>query len=278
MGGNGGTRSLLTACVAACVVAAGCDGGDDGRTPAATQVSQAKGSPARLAERLGELLAQTTSKKDCKPLERISRRSLESFACPPTSELRRSMASLEVTGAAVYGTGAVVDYRSGAADEGAMVMFLDPDRKWAVSRFGLLQQPSAGTSDEESRPGFDRAVAGFLRAARQRDCDLFRKHFATFSADPKAVCLREFQQTRELGQALEASGAPAPDYLGGNEAFGFYALRLAKPEPRYLTISVIKTTSGSLRPFLVLNAAPGPMHTVEASTRSAARRDRPARP
>lgn len=247
----------LAMLLAISAVALGC--GSDGDATSAARPEAAKGSPAQLAERLGRLLATTTKKKKhCGQLDRLTRRAFYDFRCPQLRDVRRSMARFEVIGSATYGTGAVVDYRTGALEDGAVLtMRVAPDGAWTLSRFGLLYEPAVETSDEDSRDGFDSAVQGYLEAVRERDCDLYARH--SFSeAEEDDICKTDFAQTEHLAKTLEANPAAAPEYLGGNESFGFYGLTLPEPKSRYLTINVVKAAEGSLRPFLVLDVTPGP--------------------
>lgn len=206
---------------------------------------------------LAKVMKEARARKDCKTVESLNRRSAIRVACPAPPQVRKSMARFELVEAASYGTGAVVDYTSGEAKGGAaIVLFVAPDRRWAISRFGLVTKPTVGSSDEESRAGFDDTVEDYLRAVRERDCKAFDQNALTASPERKVVCQSEFKQTKGLADSLAANPAADPEYLGGNETFGFYRLGLTKPKRQDLTISVMKTPEGSLHPFVVLNAIP----------------------
>lgn len=252
--------AILAALALAGVLVAGCGGDDgDGQSPAAAQ-TPAERSPESFARQVGRLLAETKGKKDCGALEAINKRSIYEFTCPPVAEVRKSMARFEVLDTGAYGTAAVVDYKSGKARDGAsMVLMRHPGGQWMVTRFGLLTESSVGSSDEESRPGFDKVVRRYLRAVEARDCKAYADFAVTSSAEPQTICRLEFPLTQKLATALKESGNPRPRYLGGNDSFGFYGLETDRPKPRYFTISVIKTVPGSLQPFLVLDVADGPV-------------------
>lgn len=269
MGMVGAWRVVTVAVVATCAAASGCGGdaagdgdrgtGDDkGQTPAAAEAPSGVGAPDALAGRIMELLVAAEGGSDCLAVEDVNRRSFARLTCPPEPDLRRSMRKFEVTDSATYGSAAVVDYRSGAVPDGAsVVLFAGPDGRWAISRFGLVYGPTVGTSDEQSREGFERAVAGYLRAVRERDCALFRRHAATNTAGPDGICKQELERTAQLRQAIAASDGAKPRYLGGNETLGFYSLTLSKPRPQYFTLSAIKAADGP-DAFRALDAAPGP--------------------
>jgi hypothetical protein len=249
---------LLVTTVLVCAIAVGCgDDGDadaesgGGETAAAARLPDAKQSPEAFARRLATLVADTISRKDCEDLDAINGRSLYRFECPSPDAVRSELAFLKVRDAATFGTGAVVDYRTEQARQGAsMVLFLSPDREWGLSNFGLIIQDAAESSDEDSREGYAEAMRGYLDAIRERDCKGYTRYAAIETDDLKAACKPELAAAKRLTQLLNRNRAE-PQYLGGNGTYGFYRLVLSKPAPTYLTFSVIKTPKGSLRPYLV---------------------------
>jgi hypothetical protein len=260
----GGIGVWAAACVAAATVAmaAGCGGSDDESTAKdeAVEVSAASQPADVFMKRMAKLLETTTERKDCVELEAINGRSLTRFECPVSKELRKSMASFEVVGAEEYGTGAVVDYKSGQVkDNGAIVLTVAPDRNWGMNRMGLLTDPSVGTDDAESRAGYEKAVEQYLKAVRERDCDAFAA--ITFVGDkPKrAVCAENFKGTARLGKRLNSNPDAKLRYEGGNETFGFYSLETSKPAPaQNITISVAKADEKSDTPYVVLDVTGSP--------------------
>lgn len=239
----------------------GCSEGDSGEAggdlTGETVAPPAKGpSPKELATQLGGVLGAAKTREDCKPIEQVNRRSPFKFGCPPTRQSRAAMRKLEVLGAAVYGGGAVVDYRTGGGEDAAMVLLLDEDSRWVVSRFGLLAKPSAQTSDEDSRAAFDRTIDTYLRAVRTRDCALFIEHAATLTSKRAIVCGDEFEQTKPLADILKRNRGAEPEYYGGNSSFGFYRLPLPRSGNKSMTFSVFKQPTGS--GYVVLNGIPGP--------------------
>jgi hypothetical protein len=169
------------------------------------------------------------------------------------------MASFEVVGADEYGTGAVVDYKSGKLEDGgAIVLFVAPDRNWAVSRFGVITKPSTKTSDGDSRDGYDEAVDEYLAAVRERDCSAFKDTAFIGDADEKDVCKTAFAGTEELVQRLKANPSAEPKYEGGNGTYGFYTFETQKPEPENSTISVVRQIDEPARPYVILDVTPSP--------------------
>lgn len=255
MGWIGGVRGgLAVLCGVVGLAAVGCGGGEADSAESAAPA--AKGSPQQAATRVAELLASAKRRGDkaCRELESVTERSIARFGCPPPKSLRRSMASFEVTGVAVHGSGAVVDYRSGEAKDGASIlMFVDSSRRWSLSKFGLFYERTVGTSDDDSREAFDTAVDGYLTAVRNGNCRRYADFANTASSNKQAVCDQEFAATAPLARLLRRNRDTTPAYLGGNKRFGFHALELSQPEPRYFTISTITTPAGSI----VLDVAPG---------------------
>jgi hypothetical protein len=250
--------SLCAGALLATAAIAGC-GDDDGDSAASEKVRFAAASEQEhvFIERMGKLLETTSTKKDCAQLEEINARSLTRFPCPPEKGLRESMATFEVVGTEDYGTGAVVDYKSGNAKDGAsIVLFVAPDRSWGIGRFGIVTDPSTGTSDEDSRDGYDEAVELYLDAVRERDCKAFKE--VAFITDKKDVCKTSFAGTEPLAKRLKADPSAEPSYEGGNETYGFFTLETRKPVPENVTISVIRAGAGEGETYLILDVAPSP--------------------
>lgn len=212
-------------------------------------------SPEEMATQLSSVLAKANTRKDCEPLNPIIRRSLFKFACPAPKKGQAAMKRFEILDSAVYGAGAVVDYQAGGGKDTAMVLMLNQNRQWIVSRFGLIAQPSVGTKAEDSRETFDTAVDSYLRAVRTRNCELFIKRAATSTSKREIVCKGEFKRTKQLADILKKNPRVEAEYYGGNSRFAFYRLPLLEPSSQSLTLSVFKQPSGS---DLVLNVMPGP--------------------
>lgn len=250
--------SLLAMTVVACLVAAGCgDDGDadaesGGETAAAARLPEAKQPPEAFARELADLVAGTVRPKQCKRLNAINARSIYRFPCPSPQPVRSELGFLKVLDAASYGTGAVVDYKSDQAPRGAsMVLFLGPDRQWGISHFGLLRATTAESSDEPSRSGYAQAIAGYLKAVRERDCKGYTRWAAIQAEDVKAACKQEIAGAQPLTLMLKRNPASKPEYLGGTETYGFYRLEVTRPKRAALNFSIFKTPKGSLRPYLV---------------------------
>jgi hypothetical protein len=265
----GGSRTCATLlCVGAVVlIGAGC--GDDGDSTArqtGVTYSRASESPRAFATRMAKLLETATTRKDCRQLDEINGRSLTRLRCPAGRAFRKSMSRFEIVGAKEYGTGAVVDYKSGATPDGAaIVLFVATDRNWAISRFGVLTEPSTGTSDEESRDGFHKAVDDYLTAVRERDCKAFAEVAFTGGASETAVC-KAFPSTKALAERMKANPTARPKYEGGNGTYGFFSLETAEPTVINETISVIEAGPDSPSPYVVLDIAPSPTADQQAAT------------
>lgn len=249
---------LLAFAVAICLAAAGCggdDGDDGGDATAAVSLPPAKQSPEAFARELAKLVSTSERKRDCKRLNAINARSLYRFPCPLPEPARATFAFLKVLDSAAHGTGAVVDYKSEESPDGAsMVLFQSPKREWGVSHFGLLSEAPAESDDGDSRDGYDKAIAGYLKAVRERNCDDYTEYAAMGDIEAKdlqAACKRAMPATKQMAGQLKANPGAEPQYLGGSETYGFYRLELKKPKPMNLHFSVFKTPEGTLRPFLV---------------------------
>lgn len=241
------------------LVACGSDDGESTAKQDGVKFSAASEPEKTFIERMARLLATTTSKKDCAQLEEINGRSYARFSCPPDRALRKSMASFEVVGSKTYGTGGLVDYKSGEIKDGAaIVLFVGKDRNWAVSRFGVLTEPSVGTSDEKSREGYDRTVDAYLSSVRERDCKAYKKVAFTDGSKGAEVCKRLFGATAPLAKRMKANPSAEPRYLGGNGTYGFYSLETQKPLPENSTISVVRGNEAGDAAYVVLDVVPSP--------------------
>ncbi len=240
--------------------AVGCGGGDEesGEARQAPQYSEGSEPAKVFAERMAKLLETTTTAKDCAQIEQMNARSFTRFPCPPDKARRRSMASFKIVGAKEYGTGAIVDYKSGAESDGAaMVLFVAPDRNWGIGRFGVLTKPSTASSDAETRAGFDKAVDTYLEAIRERDCAAYAGVVFANGASEKQVCKTLFPQTKRVAKWLKANPSAKPVYEGGNGTYGFYTFETQKPKPANSTISVVRESENSDK-YEVLDLAPSP--------------------
>ena len=245
----------------AAAVAVGCGGSDDESTAKdePVDVSAASEPVEPFITRMAKLVETSSAKKDCVELDTINARSLTRFPCPAPKELRSSMGRFELVGAKEYGTGAVVDYKSGKIKDGAAILlFVSADRNWAIGRFGIISKPSTETSDEGSREGYEKAVDEFLTSIRERDCDSYVA--VTFNGDDKkdVVCRETFPGTKNLAKLLKDNPNVDPRYEGGNAAYGFYSIEFPKPKPVNFTISIAKATAKGPRPYVVLDITPSP--------------------
>lgn len=272
-GGEIVRRVLPSLCAAALLgagaIAGGC-GADDGDSTASDEPRfSAASEPTNVfIKRVVKLLETTTTTKDCPQLEQINRRSYARFPCPPAKELRHSMADFKLIGAREYGTGAVVDYQSGKASDGAaIVLFVAPDRNWGIARFGLVTEPSTETDDGESREGFEEAVDDYLAAVRDRDCKAFQEiTFISPEIKTKDICRKTFAGTEDLAKRLKKHPDIEPRYEGGNATYGFFTFETTKPDENS-TISVLKTGTGDNASYQVLDVAPSPTSLEQETIR-----------
>jgi hypothetical protein len=247
------------ASLVAVMALAGCGGGDTESTAKdEPEFAAANESERVFIKRAANLLATTRTKNDCVEVKQVNSRSLTRFPCPSPAKLRRSMADFEIVGAEDYGTGAVIDYKSGKLQDGAaIVLFVAPDRQWGISRFGVITKPSTGTSDEDVRDDYEKTIDTYLTAIEERDCATFKKVSFNDDVDPKDVCKKAFPDTKVIARNLKANPDARPVYQGGNGTYGFFTLETAKPQPANSTISVVATGDKD-QPYVVLNVVPSP--------------------
>jgi hypothetical protein len=251
-----GTVALLAATVV-CLATSGC--GDGPSVDKSDDTAFVEGTPEDVATQVATVLAMATKKGDCAPIDRINERSAYDFACPASPPLRESLREFEVVNVERHGSAAIVDYRSGAAPEGASMILnvKHPERRWAVSRFGVLNDVARRRGDRRTRAGYDRAVKAYLRAIRTGDCEAYTRHAASLDGSDPGPCREDFEATRPFRRLLGDNPGTDPRYMGGNDLFGFYALDLDKPLPNPVTITTIRWASGDGSPYRVLSAVPG---------------------
>jgi hypothetical protein len=260
---RGGLVRPLCIATLLCVAAiAGC-GGDDGDVsadPEQRKFEAASEPPEDFVKRLAKLLETSKSPQDCLQVLEINGRSYTRFPCPPPKSMRESMQRFRVVGAEVYGTGAVVDYRSGKVEDGAaVVLFTAPDRNWGVGRFGVVTERSTGTSDEESREGYQQAVQDYVAAVRERDCPAALAVMFTADKSAKRACKTLPKSIADLAKRLKANPSAEPKYEGGNSTYGFYSLETDTPIPaENLTFSILRAGTGDSEKYLILDIAPSP--------------------
>ena len=270
---RGGSRrglvpSICMTALLMTVAVPGCGSDDESTAKNEPRISAASEPVAIFIKRLVKLLETSTAKQDCKQLEDINARSYFRFSCPPGNKLHKSLKSFEVVGSKEYGTGAVVDYKSGKVKNGAAILlFVAPDRNWGISRFGVVTKPSTETDDEESRQGFEMAVEKYLAAVRERDCAAFQEvAFIRPDSTKKQVCGEIFGATKELARRIKAHPTTKPKYEGGNATYGFFTFETTKPDENS-TISVVRGDTGAGSAYVVLNVAPSPTSLVQQAVR-----------
>ena len=263
-------RSLWVGALVGVMGIAGCAGDDSESTAKGERTIGVAGEPSTtFVKRMAKLLETSTAKKDCAELEQINAHSYTRFACPSPKSLRKSMSRFELVGAAEYGTGAVVDYKSGTAKDGAAILlFVAPDRQWGVSRFGLITEPSTATDDDDSVEGYEKAVDEYLAAVRRRDCKAFQAVAFLGEAQGKEACETLFAGTRALAKRLKANPSAKPKYEGGNGTYGIFTLETKKPRPENSTISVVKAAvESATKEYAVLDVAPSPTNAEQRRIR-----------
>jgi hypothetical protein len=267
---------VATLCSVAWLALSGCGGGGDesstgakapGGATTTKAVVQPDAPPEAVAKLLMRTVAKAKSKDDCAAAYPINLRSTHKFPCPPLAGAP-PVKDFEVVNSAEYGPGAVLDYTSERAPDGAaMVMFRGSDGKWGVSRFGILtEEASVPSSDAASRQGFAGAAKDYLDAMRAKDCRAYTSVVVANGTEDRAPCRQAFdEKTNPVARALVKGQAEKPRYTGGNEFFGFLEVDVHGSETKSVTIVAIKTVAGSARPFMVLSGHPGPSVEKAAS-------------
>lgn len=237
-------------------------GGDDESTGGAgtpRKILAANEDPAAFALRMATLLETARTEKDCKEIYEINGRSVAPLPCPAPADFRKSMARFEVVGADIYGTGGVVDYKSGRAPDGAaLVLYVARNRRWGVGHLGLSTEPSVGTGAGPSRAAYRATVDRYLEAVRKRDCDEFLEVAATATNDEEQNCREPFEATKPLADRLRRNPSAKLKYEGGNRAYGFFSLETPKPQPENSTISVIGLSDAGRTTYAVLDIVAAP--------------------
>lgn len=208
-------------------------------------------------KRVTRVLATSPNKLKCLRMTPFNSAASVPIPCPFPKKARQSLKRFAVTDSAVYGAGAVVDYTSGDAPNGASVVLVRrPTGDWAISRFGLVGGPTVGTDDGPSRVGFDKGLAGYLDSARKGSCKQYDAFvLSAYEGNRKHICKKELRQTRALVKTFPKL---AKRYVGGNSQFGFYLMTASKPESIRRTVIVVKVDGDSGSPYQVLDSVPAP--------------------
>lgn len=226
----------ITAFVAAVamtsVFAVACGGDDDesgssAETPeTATSAPEVSESIGEFAERFAEAGAAVVA-EDCDAVKEFNRGA--GFFLPCASETAGDYADLEITGSEEFGTAGIVDYTSAQAPDGATaIAAINED-----GRFRLIQSlipSSLGFAAEQVGTEFDdqelrdAAVATFVDATREKDCDAYFEVALTPTQDKEEECRLQFDPKSQIQPQLTAAPAAAPEPLGGTEAFGLHEL------------------------------------------------------
>jgi hypothetical protein len=229
--------SLLVGLLACGLIAAGC-GGDDGDSASSDETSQAESSAPETAapvatesiEEFAERFADAgaaSAAQDCEVVKEFNRGS--GIFLPCESETADDYADLEIIASDEFGAAGIVDYTSNQAPDGASALAaLNKD-----GRFRLIQSlipGSIGLSADQVGTEFDdqklrdEAVATFVGATREEDCDAYFEVALTFTQDKKEECRLQFDPEQSIQPQLAAAPEAEPEPLGGTEAFGFHGL------------------------------------------------------
>lgn len=251
---------LAAVCAGGTALAAvGCGDGDESTAKEEpVKIQAANEPPETFIKRTARLLATATTVKDCDEIYTLNSRSVLRMRCPALPAMRKSMKSFRVVGAESFGTGAVVDYKSGEVDDNAaIVLYVAKDRGWGLGRFGLFTDRSTGTDDESSREGFRGAVDRYLDAVRKRDCKAYTASvLITDTKDEARICRKQFKKTQSLAKLLKWNPKAEPKYQGGNQSYGFFTLETNKPVADNSTIGVLKGETQDGKPaYAVLDVA-----------------------
>ena len=208
---------------------------------------------------MAKLLATTTAQKDCAQLEEINAALLRPLLLPARKGPAPEHAGFELVGAAEYGTGGVVDYRSGKLKDGAAVVLLSrPTATGASAASASSPTPSTKTSDDDSRDGYR---AGCRRLSRRhpraRLQGLPKVAFISPEVKDKEICSKVFAATKELAKRMKAAARRRAGLSGWQRHLWLLQLRDDEPD-RQLDDQRRQVRLGRRGSYVVLDVAPSP--------------------
>lgn len=242
---------LLALVAIACFVAAGCggdggDGGGGGDASAAADAPEPRTHQA-FATQVAELLAGAEDEGDCARLEEIDRRSSADLSCPAPEALRTRMGEFEPVDALLLYTdrAGIVRYRPG--ESGAvtsMVLLKDYRNLWTVQQLDIGPEQAPANAPGEGAPSMDRAIDGYERAVRERDCEGIARFAYRPAGAPRPSCEARLAATARLVKVMKGDPGQRPALNGATRDFGFYSMTAYHPTATHHTFTVVRTTGG----------------------------------
>jgi hypothetical protein len=177
---------------------------------------------AQFEQRLGAAIASP----NCQGYRALNR-----YFPPSCAEVKRRFDGVRFLDSERYGTGAVIDATAPIQPAGiTFVLALGPDRRWRILNVYGTKQRTAEKRAQDQIP-FDTAADAWLQAVRTRNCDSYVR-YAEISVEGSVprqqICDLDFADQAVVPGALRGDGSVAPQLLGGNDHFQFYALRFSR--------------------------------------------------
>lgn len=211
--------------------------------------------PAVPVATFAKQIERALTTRGCPGLTAINRLGQVRLPCPSSSRrLARAFRGFRVRGTRTYGTGAVIDFTDAEAPRGGTyVLALSQRRRWSIVFAPITNRLTSRDRGPGDLTGAQAALAGFLPAVRDGDCDGYFRFAVTGPTETRAqACRTAFGADglyTGLQQDLRATPGATPSPLGGNRTFAFFALRTGTT---YRTAITLRTAAGASEPFLVL--------------------------
>ena len=229
-----------------------------GAPPTATAAQAETPRPAVPAATFAKRLQRALTRRGCPGLKTINRLGQVQLPCPSTSSrrIRRAFKGFKVRGTRTYGSGAVIDFTDREAPKGGTyVLMLSEDRQWSIVFPAITNRRTTRDDGPGDLTGPQNALANFLPAIRDGDCDAYFRFAVTPASETKEQsCARAFSDPPglylDLQRDLRATPDATPAPLGGNRTIAFFALRTGAT---YRTAATIRSSAGSPEPYLVIS-------------------------
>ena len=211
---------------------AGCGGGESSSTTTnGASASQAAkppkpvgAPPARESvEQAEKRIRRLASSKDCDVVNKLNLLHRPDLNTKARCESLQALAELQPTGAASYGSAAVIDYSLGIRTM-TLVLLRQPDGFFHVAFPDyFVAQSSAGTRYAHQ---FDRAAQRAVKALRVHDCEAFVanavREFGPGSLSKADTC--DYVDDNPVAAVFSSYQEASIDRLGGNRNFGFFGI------------------------------------------------------
>ena len=231
-------------------------------TAAASQAPAPAPEPRESVRTFARRLERALTTRGCPGLTTINRTSQVRLPCPSRSNrtIRRAFEGFDVRGTGQYGTGGVIDFTDREARRGAAyVLALGQNRRWSILFAPLTGRRSTDLRRVPGLAGHQNALAMFLPAVRDANCDDYFRYAVTPPNETKAQSCRAAFGPDGLWTAVQADlrATPNPQVtpLGGNRLFAFFAVRTGAV---YRTAATLRTGRGAAVPYLVVSTERAP--------------------